>query len=376
MSSSVSARTDSMAAHPDSSLASQCVDWRGVLSAATPGVAFDTLPGAQLALDVGGRVIAATPGAARLFGREIHELRDRGLHQLLPSLPLSALEAGSGETHGLHRGGELLPLRWDLGPYDRTLGLQVLMLQDLGNARALEGELTRARQRLARLHEEIERLACIASNDLQEPLRMVVGFTELLTRRYRERLDDQGRELLHFAHDGARRTRTLLNALFEYSRLGTEALPLQTVDLSRVRHETARTLSLALQDAGGSLVATGLPVVSGRRAHLRSLFYQLLSNAIHFRAPERELRIELSATRIESAWQLCFADNGSGIPVDHRTRVTELFQRLPRDRRQPGAGLGLALCRKICELQGGSLEIDANTPAGTRVVVTWPDAAH
>ncbi|MGE3773669.1 MAG: ATP-binding protein [Gammaproteobacteria bacterium] len=373
MSPSVSARIDATAA---AASAREPLAWRGVLSAATPGVAFDTLPGAQLAIDCDGRVVAATPGAARLLGRELHELRDRPLAQLLPALALVEAGAESGETRAVHRGGEVLHLRWHFGPFDRTLGLQVLMLQDLGDTHALERELARSRQQVAHLQKEFERFAYVASNDLQEPLRMVASFTELLARRYRDRLDEQGQEFLHFAHDGARRMRGLLNALFEYSRLGAETLPLQVVDLSRVHHEAARSLSLALHDAGGTIVTAPLPTVGGQRAHLRTLFYQLLSNAIRFRAPERTLRVEISATRVDAAWQLCFADNGSGIPVEYRSRVVAMFQRLPRDRRQPGAGMGLALCRKICELQGGTLAVEANTPVGTRIVITWPDAPH
>lgn len=366
-----------MAAHPGSTGSSrERVDWSGVLSAATPGVAFDTLPGAQLAIDIDARIVAATPGAARLFGREVHELRSRALHQLLPSLPLSALDAGSGETRALHRGGEVLHLQWDIGPFDRTLGLQVLMLRDLGEARTLEHELTRARQRILQLQKEFERFAYVASNDLQEPLRMVASFTELLARRHRHQLDEQGQEFLHFAHDGARRMRTLLSALFEYSRLGAEVLPMDVVDLSRIHHETVRTLGLALQDAGGSIAAPTLPIVTGPRAHWRTLFYQLLSNAIRYRAPERTLKVEISAARVDGAWQICFADNGAGVPVEYRSRLLAMFQRLPRDRRLPGAGMGLALCRRVCELNGGSIALDANLPVGTRVTVTWPDTGQ
>lgn len=368
----MSERTDCTAAVP----ARAPLAWRGVLGNATPGVAFDTLPGAQLAIDCDGRVIAATPGAARLLGREVHELRERPLAQLLPALACAEAGSDSGEIRAVHRGGEVLHLRWQFGPFDRTLGLQVLMLEDRGDTDALERELARTRQHVSRLQKEFERFAYVASNDLQEPLRMVASFTELLNRRYRDRLDEQGQDFLYFAHDGARRLRGLLNALFEYSRLGAETLPLQPVDLARVHQEVTRTLALALHDAGSTIVAPALPVLTGHATHLQILFYQLISNAIRFRAPERALRIDITVTRVGSAWQLCFADNGQGIPAEYRARVLAMFQRLPRDRRLPGAGMGLALCRKICELQNGTLSIEANTPVGTRVLVTWPDAPH
>ena len=365
-----------MAAHPEMTTSTRRIDWRGTLAASTPGVAFDMLPGALLALDASGHIIAATPGAARLFGRTAEDLRDRALHQLLPTLNLVELDTDGGETTARHRGGSALEVRWEACPHDPTTGLQVIALHDLADTRALERELARARSHVTRLLREFERFAYVASNDLQEPLRMVVSFTELLARRYRDRLDAQGQEFLHFAHDGARRMRTLLNALFEYSKLGAEPVLLQTVDLAHVQRETLRVLGLALKDAGANIVTGALPTVTGNRAHLRTLFYQLLSNAIRFRAVEQPLRIEVSASRTESAWRLCFADNGNGIPTEYRARVLAMFQRLPRDRRSPGAGMGLALCRKICELQGGSIEIETNGDVGTRLVVTWPDAPH
>lgn len=365
-----------MAANPVTGSSKRYVDWRGSLADATPGVVFDALPGAMLAIDAQGRIAAATPGAASLFGRTVDELRERTLLQQLPGLADAGLESGEGDTTGQHRGGEALPLHWQCRPTDPTTGLKVVLLQDLRETRALRGELDRARAQVARLQREFERFAYVASNDLQEPLRMVASFTDLLARRYRDRLDEQGQEFLFFAHDGARRMRILLNALFEYSRLGAEPVAMQMVDLAQVQHETVRTLGLALKDAGGTIACATLPVVTGHRAHLRSLFYQLLSNCIRFRAHDRPLHIEVSAVRKPAAWQLSFADNGMGIPAEYRSRVVSMFQRLPRDRRLPGAGMGLALCRKICELQGGSLDIDSNGDTGTRVTVTWPDAPH
>ncbi len=366
----------SMAANPGPGSSNRYVSWRGLLADATPGVVFDVLPGAMLALDGNGRVVAGTQGAARLFGRGLEDLCERALQQLLPALSLSELEQGEGEAEGQHRGGELIPLRWEAQPYDATTGLQVLLLQDLRALRGVECELARARHQLARLQREFERFAYVASNDLQEPLRMVASFTDLLARRYRDRLDEQGQEFLFFAHDGARRMRALLNALFEYSRLGAEPLAIQAVDLSQIQHETVRILGLALKDAHASIGATTLPFVSGHRAHLRALFYQLLSNAVRFRDPARPLRIDVAATRTSGSWQISFSDNGLGIPADYRSRVVAMFQRLPRDRRLPGTGMGLALCRKICDLQGGSLSIEDHAGGGTRVVVVWPDRPH
>ena len=363
-----------MAANPGPGPHTHALDWRAHAGATAPSVPFDALPGAQLALDREGRIVALTTGAAALFGRTVDDCAGRLLHFLLPSLTLAEVDTDAGETPGKHRAGELLTLRWEARPYDPTSGMQVILLTDLDEARHLQRDLSREKAAVARLQREFERFAYVASNDLQEPLRMVASFTELLTRRYRENLDEQGQEFLQFANDGARRMRTLLNALLEYSRLGAEPCVTQQVDLTQVYNDTIRTLSLALKDAEGAIVASHLPQVMGNRTQLRTLFYHLLSNSIKFRAPERPLRVEVTAVREASAWRLCVADNGSGIAAEYRTRVLAMFQRLPRDRRQPGAGMGRALCRKICELHGGSIEIEAAGASGTRVVVHWPDA--
>jgi len=363
-----------MAAKPDSSPQHQAGGWRAPADATSPSVPLDTLPGMQIALDREGRIVALTATAAALFGRAANDCRDRLLSFLMPEISLPDLDCESGDTTGRHRAGEILHLHWQSAGFDPTSGLQILLVTNLDEARHLQRELAREKASVARLRREFERFAYVASNDLQEPLRMVASFTELLSRRYRDKLDEQGQEFLHFAHDGARRMRLLLNALFEYSHLGVEPAATQQVDLTQICNETVRTLSLALKDAGGAIVAAHLPPVTGSRTHLRTLFYHLLGNSIKFQAPERPLRVEVSATRENSAWRLCFTDNGSGISAEYRTRVLAMFQRLPRDRRQPGTGMGLALCRKICELQGGTIEIETPSAPGTRVVVTWPDA--
>ena len=364
------------AADPDSRQQHQAGGWRVPADTTTPSLPFDMLPGAQIALDSEGRIKALTGSAAALFGRAAEDCRDRLLPFLLPELGLSDVDVDSGDTTGRHRAGEILHLHWQRAGFDPTSGLQILLVTNLAETRHMQRELAREKANVARLRREFERFAYVASHDLQEPLRMVASFTELLTRRYRDHLDEQGQEFLQFAHDGARRMRLLLNALFEYSHLGVEQLATQQVDLTQIYNEAVRTLSLALKDAGGVIVSSHLPQLTGSRAHLRTLFYHLLGNSIKFRSPERPLRVEVSAERVESAWRLCFTDNGSGITPEYRTRVLAMFQRLPRDRRLPGAGMGLALCRKICELQGGCIEIETPSAPGTRVIVTWPDAAR
>jgi len=362
-----------MAASLDLGPLDQFGDQRGEVRPASPLVAFDSLPGAVVAANRDRRIVAINAEARALLGWRADDCAGRPLDQLLPGIDCSIHAAGTGDCTARNRRDEALLLHWQAQAFDTATGVQLILLRDVSAERRLALALEGSEASLDRLHREFETFAYVASHDLQEPLRMIRSFTDLLARRHGRRLDDEGREFLRFAHDGARHMQILLNGLLEYTRLGAEPLPAQPVDLDEVLTHAVRTLALTIEDAGAEIVATPLPVVGGNRSRLRTVFHHLLANSLKFRSAERRLRVEISATRCATAWRLCFADNGPGIDRAHWQKVFAMFQRLPRDRRLPGAGMGLALCRKICELQGGSIAIEASTGHGTRIAVTWPD---
>jgi light-regulated signal transduction histidine kinase (bacteriophytochrome) len=365
-----------MAASLDSGPLDHFADLRAAGRHASPLVAFDAVPGALIAINRDRRIVAMNKDALALFACVADDWAGRPLRQLLPGVDSATGEASSGDCPVIGQRRDPLHVHWQARPFDPATGLKLILVRDMTAELQAAGALADSRAQVERLLREFDCFTYVASHDLQEPLRMIRSFTDLLARRHRERLDDEGREFLRFAHDGARHMQTLLNGLLEYTRLGAERPPAEAVALDGVFTHAVRTLALSIEDADADIVAAPLPTVSGSRSRLRTVFHHLLANSLKFRSPDRRLRVEVSALRCEAAWQLSFSDNGRGIDRDYWQRVFTLFQRLPRDRRIPGAGMGLALCRKICESHGGGIAVEASSAQGTRIVVTWPDAAH
>ncbi len=350
-------------------------DLRASARGSSPLVAFDALPGALIAVNRDRRIVALSAEALALFACSVDDYAGRPLRQLLPDLDCPVNAAATGDCSALGRRSEPVQLHWQVRPFDTATGVQLILLRDAAAESRAVRALASSEAHVDRLLREFECFAYVASHDLQEPLRMIRSFTDLLARRHRERLDDEGREFLRFAHDGAQHMQTLLNGLLDYTRLGAERVRDEPVNLDHVFRHAVRTLALSIEDAGADIVAAPLPTVSGSHSRLRTVFHHLLANSLKFRSPARRLRVEISALRRDSAWQLHFSDNGNGVDRDYWEKIFALFQRLPRDRRIRGAGMGLALCRKICECQGGDIAIEASSAQGTRIVVTWPDAA-
>jgi signal transduction histidine kinase len=184
---------------------------------------------------------------------------------------------------------------------------------------------------------------------------------------------ETGREFIGYALDGAKRMKLLITDLLDYSRLGNDESPYQKLDASVVCADALKTLTLAIRDAGAEITVGKLPAVIGNRAQLRQVFYQLIGNAIKYQAPDRPPRIELSATRGEGAWHFSVQDNAMGIPDEFLSRVFMIFYRLHRERRYPGTGVGLALCKRILELHGGTIWAESVRGEGSVFRFVLPD---
>jgi len=233
---------------------------------------------------------------------------------------------------------------------------------------------------LRRSNAELEQFAYVASHDLQEPLRKVASFCQLLQRRYADGLDERANQYIAFAVDGATRMQTLINDLLAFSRVGRLHTESTAVDLDDVVKTVQSGLSLAIEDAGAQLTHDPLPAVTGDRTQLEMLFHNLLGNAIKFRAPDQPPRIHVEAVRDGERWRLAVADNGIGIDPEYAPKVFTIFQRLHTRDAYPGNGIGLALCKKIVEFHGGTIAIDPDRTPGTRVTFDLPavnnPAAH
>ena len=270
-------------------------------------------------------------------------------------------------------------LQQDKEVLEKKVAVRTEELRDANARLSVElDERRRAEQRmaqyagdLARSNAELEQFAYVASHDLQEPLRMVASFTQLLARRYQGKLDQNADEFIGFAVDGARRMQELINDLLAYSRVGTRGKPLAPTDLTEVLKDAEANLHQAIEESGAVITHDPLPVVSGDPVQLTQLFQNLLANAIKFRNAAAP-RIHVSAQAREEDWLLSVKDNGIGIAPEHQERIFAIFQRLHGRGEYPGTGIGLALCKKIVERHGGHIWVESAPGQGSTFYFNIP----
>lgn len=239
-------------------------------------------------------------------------------------------------------------------------------------AEAHEQVLEQAEE-LRRSNRDLEQFAYVASHDLQEPLRKVASFTQLLQKRYGGELDERADQYIEFAVDGAKRMQRLIQDLLGFSRVGRSAGEAVEVDLVEACATAVTTLDAAVEESGGQVEVGDLPVVLGQQTLLVQLFQNLVGNALKFRHPDRMPRVTLGAVRREDAWELWCSDNGIGIDQQYADRVFVIFQRLHAKDAYEGTGIGLALCKKIVEFHGGEIWLDTDVSQGTTIRWTLPD---
>lgn len=231
---------------------------------------------------------------------------------------------------------------------------------------------------LERSNAELEQFAYVASHDLQEPLRMVASYTQLLARRYQGKLDPDADDFIRFAVDGATRMKALINDLLTYSRAGRIEKPLAVADCQAILEQVLADLEVSIAESGAVVTADHLPRVLGDSGQLERLFQNLLSNAIKFRS-DLPPRIHVSAQPEGPAWHFAVADNGIGIPAECLGRVFQIFQRFHDRTKYPGTGIGLALCKKIVDRHGGRIWVESGAGRGSTFQFTIPaieEASH
>ncbi|MFI7230870.1 ATP-binding protein [Nonomuraea angiospora] len=214
-------------------------------------------------------------------------------------------------------------------------------------------------EELRRSNGELEQFAYVASHDLQEPLRKIASFTQMLEQRYGSELDERAKQYIHYAVDGAKRMQLLINDLLDFSRVSRVTGGKTTVDTGKALDTALDNLSATIEDTEATVTRDELPAIRGNRVQLTQLFQNLVENAIKFRS-EATPRIHIGATRSGDMWEFSCSDNGIGVEAKYADRIFLIFQRLhPRDV-YPGTGIGLALCRKIVEYHGGQLWLDGD----------------
>ncbi len=247
----------------------------------------------------------------------------------------------------------------------------VCVAQDITERKHTHELLEQQTQELARSNGELEQFAWVASHDLQEPLRMVASYTQLLSKRYKGKLDADADEFIAFAVDGATRMRRLINALLELSRVGTRGKDFEATDCEAVYDRTLVNLQGLVEESGALVTHDRLPTVMGDVTQLGQLFQNLIANAIKFRGDE-QLTVHVGAEQRNGHWEFCVRDNGIGIDPEYAERIFVVFQRLHGKGDRPGTGIGLSICKKIVELHGGRIWVESLPDDGATFYFTLP----
>lgn len=245
----------------------------------------------------------------------------------------------------------------------------VAIRADITQRKLTEEQLSRNIKELERSNKELEQFAYIASHDLQEPLRMVGSYMQLLERRYKGKLDKDADDFIHFAMDGATRMKQLIGDLLNYSRMNKEGL-IEPVNMNEVMHEVMQNLSASTKESGASVHFSDLPVIEADRTQMVQLLQNLISNAIKFRKEEIPSLINIKTEKQESKWLFSVSDNGIGIEGQYSEKVFIIFKQLHTKAKYSGTGIGLAIAKKITERHGGTIWFESEFGKGTTFFFT------
>ena len=349
-------------------------------------LAVESCPSGILMIDASGTIVLVNAELERQFGYDRSELIGKSVDMLLPKR--------LHQAHILHRmkfneapsvramgaGRDLYARRKDGSEFSVEIGLNPIKAMDGAMILATVIDITGRKQaehavdaqnaQLRRSNAELEQFAYVASHDLQEPLRMVASFTELLQDRYKDQLDDRAHKYIGYAVEGAKRMQSLVRDLLAYSRVTAEKV-LRPVDSGAVAAAVVERLSAAIVESGTEVNVHPLPVVVSDELELGQVFQNLISNAVKFRS-DRAPRIEIKAERDDGMWRFSVADNGIGIETKFSERIFQMFQRLHERGKYEGSGIGLAIAKKIIERHGGRIWFVSLLGQGTTFHFTLP----
>jgi PAS domain S-box-containing protein len=245
------------------------------------------------------------------------------------------------------------------------------IMVDITERKRAEAALAEQAQELQRSNTDLQQFAYVASHDLQEPLRMVASYTELLGERYRGKLDEKADKYIRYAVEGARRMQQLVNDLLAYSRIGTQGKQLQPIDSDGLLRRVLNGMRATIEESGATILYSDLPVINADGVQLGQLFQNLISNAIKFHG-DQPPRIQIGAEPVDGSWVFSVADNGIGIEQTYADRIFQIFQRLHERGKYEGSGIGLAIVKRIVDRHGGRIWFESEIGSGTTFFFTMP----
>ncbi len=339
-----------------------------------------------------GKVTSWNKGAEHMFGYTEEESRGQLMTFIFPQdrIPeeetiLAKLQKGvkivNFETIRQRKDGRTIPVSLTISPvidrWGRMRGASKIV-RDITRQKKMEArlsaqnkELTRQATFLKQSNEDLEQFAYIASHDLQEPLRTIHGFTQLLEERYQHRFDDQAKEFMAFVTDATKRMQVIIQDLLKYSRVQSKELKPVPVQVEDILKEILQQLQIAIEEKAAKVTFDPLPVIHADEVHLRHVLQNLITNALKYHGPDPP-EIHVSAQDLPHEWQLTVEDNGLGIDAEHYDRIFLPFKRLHNREEYEGTGIGLALCKRIVERQEGRIGVESEVGKGSRFFFTIP----
>lgn len=338
------------------------------------------------ALSIEGYFKSWNPGAERLYGYSEKEVIGNSLTMLLPpenysemNYILKKISKGesieSYETQRIRKDKTIIDVSISISPIEDSSGLITgasTIARDITFKKRVEQELKKYAEDLAMSNEELYVFSYAASHDLQEPLRTIQAFVNLLNAKYKHKLDEEVDEYIDAAYDGVSRMYRLITDFLTYSRVGSQAAIMEDVDCNEVLKDALTNVRVAVKESKARINHYSLPSVYGNKLQLTQVFQNLISNAIKYKG-ERAPAIEISAIKKNGLWQFSVKDNGIGIEQWFSERIFIVFQKLHDHKKYPGSGIGLALCKRVVEKHGGKIWFESEVGKGSTFFFTLPE---
>jgi PAS domain S-box-containing protein len=332
-----------------------------------------------------GIITAWNPAAERLFGFTAHDAIGKSIDIIVPEESRKELRSfldrtsrgekvDHHETVRVNKDGRRIDVSLSISPLKSSTGEIIgaaKITRDISAQKKIQRALAKHGEELQRSNADLEQFAYVASHDLQEPLRMVATYTELLAEHFKDSLDEKAEKYIHYALDGARRMQQLVKDLLAYARIETQGKAPAPIRSADVVKDVLDSLKIAIEENHAEIVCDALPVVSADVGQLGLVFQNLIENALKFHGV-RPLLIHIGAGCSNGKWTFRVADNGIGIDKDHAEVVFQMFQRLHARGRYAGSGIGLAITKKIVERHGGRIWFDSELDKGTTFYFTVP----